>query len=369
MHTEIIKIVEAGLALDRKRVRGYAELLASNLARRGDSKFAERLRAVLAQTGTYAVASLDSLGAKPVDSESKLDIVDMTYPSLTSIERKLVFAPRIMDEVDAFVKGYGRRDELALAGAEAFNTLLLYGPPGCGKTSLAQLIAARTGLPLVTARLDALVSSLLGSTAKNLRKIFDYASRMPCVLFLDEFDAIAKQRDDRNELGELKRVVNGLLQEMDALPSECILIAATNHEGLLDKAVWRRFAKVLRLELPDGDAVERLLHLYLDGKSEGVFGNAKTLTRLRSALAGCSHSDVRMVALNAIRAAVLSGRSAANLADLTREACLMRMHAMPNDEAYIDFLKGCGFTHRQMNSEFGLPLRKIRGGGKTCAKG
>ena len=134
-------------------------------------------------------------------------------------------------------------------------SLLLYGPPGCGKTSIAYYLAHRLGLPLVTARLDALISSLLGNTAKNLRRVFDFANRQPCVLFLDEFDAIAKARDDQHELGELKRVVNSLLQNMDTYCQHGVLIAATNHQELLDDAIWRRFQTVIEVPKPANNSM------------------------------------------------------------------------------------------------------------------
>ena len=119
-----------------------------------------------------------------------------------------------------------------------------------GKTQAAKFIAEQTGLPLVTVRIDGLVSSYLGNTAKNIRMLFDFIEKTPCILFLDEFDAIAKMRDDSNELGELKRVVNTLLQNIDSIESKVPVIAATNHEHLLDSAVWRRFDYKLRINLP-----------------------------------------------------------------------------------------------------------------------
>ena len=114
----------------------------------------------------------------------------------------------------------------------------------------------------MVARLDGIVSSLLGSTAKNIRKIFDYASSIPCILFLDEFDAIAKARDDQHELGELKRVINSLLQNIDAMPSDHVLIAATNHAELLDNAIWRRFVQTVEIGLPEQTEIEEMIDIF-----------------------------------------------------------------------------------------------------------
>src|SRR3712207_5844920 len=122
------------------------------------------------------------------------------------------------------------------------------GVTGVQTCALPIYISMETGLPLITARLDGMISSLLGSTAKNIRKIFDFASRQECILFLDEFDVIAKIRDDKNETGELKRVVNSLIQNIDVFSRDSIIIAATNHHELLDPAIWRRFNRVLSIK-------------------------------------------------------------------------------------------------------------------------
>jgi SpoVK/Ycf46/Vps4 family AAA+-type ATPase len=198
-----------------------------------------------------------------VDGESRFPLLEkVTLPD--SVERHF-----LTDAQRAFVEDYlavvGSRVELEKRRIKAGTNLLLYGPPGSGKSHLAMYIAWRLKLPIYVARLDGLISSFLGSTAKNIRSVFEFASRMPCVLLLDEFDAIAKLRDDQQELGELKRVVNSFIQSLDTLGNHVILIAATNHEQLLDPAVWRRFQYLMRIDLPEREQREALWKIFSDG--------------------------------------------------------------------------------------------------------
>lgn len=158
-------------------------------------------------------------------------------------------------------------------------------------------------MPLVIARLDSLISSYLGTTAKNIRSLFEFAQKMPCVLFLDEFDAIAKARDDSNELGELKRVVNSLLQNVDAMSSDSILIAATNHETLLDNAVWRRFGYKLKIEMPDLEAIIKMIDLFSNGKSNL---SSREKKELAICFLGLSGANIEEIMIKAIRNAVIN---------------------------------------------------------------
>ena len=184
--------------------------------------------------------------------------------------------------------------------------MLLYGPPGCGKTKCAYLIAKQLNLPLVIARLDSLISSYLGTTAKNIRNLFEFAQKIPCVLFLDEFDAIAKARDDNNELGELKRVVNSLLQNVDSMSKDSLLLAATNHQQLLDSAVWRRFDYKLEIELPDKEAISKLIYLFT-----GHMGtlSEKDVTELSTLFFGLSGAEIEELITKSIRNAVIHNHS------------------------------------------------------------
>jgi SpoVK/Ycf46/Vps4 family AAA+-type ATPase len=164
-------------------------------------------------------------------------------------------------------------------------------------------------LPLIVARLDSLISSYLGTTAKNIRLLFEYAQKTPCVLFLDEFDAIAKARDDGNELGELKRVVNSLLQNVDAMSSDSLLLAATNHEQLLDPAVWRRFDYKLEIDLPDEDAIIKMVDLFTN-ESEVLSTKEK---KIAVAFRGLSGADIEEIVKKAFRNAIIHERDFSRL--------------------------------------------------------
>jgi len=162
-------------------------------------------------------------------------------------------------------QNYENREILKKHGLSDEIKILLYGQPGTGKTLFAYALAGDLEIPVLHIYIDTLISSYLGETGKNIKSIFQEALNQNCVLFLDEFDAIAKQRDDAQELGELKRVVTVLLQNIDELSSDNILIAATNHEHLLDKAIWRRFDYQLNLSYLDKGSLAKLYALLLRG--------------------------------------------------------------------------------------------------------
>ena len=141
-----------------------------------------------------------------------------------------------------------RKDILRSYGVEPRHRVLLSGPPGNGKTSLAEAIATELLVPLFVVRYEAVIGSFLGETSSRLKRLFDFVRTHQCVLFFDEFDTLGKERGDTHETGEIKRVVSSLLLQIDALPSHVVVVTATNHAELLDRAVWRRFQ--LRLALP-----------------------------------------------------------------------------------------------------------------------
>jgi SpoVK/Ycf46/Vps4 family AAA+-type ATPase len=196
---------------------------------------------------------------------------------------------------DDFVSDANIADQFSAKGLSSRLSLLISGPPGTGKTLLAGHVASRLGRSLYTVRLDSVISSLLGDTAKNIRNLFEYVPSKDGVLFLDEIDAIAKLRDDKHELGELKRVVNTVIQGLDALDDRAIVVAATNHAHMLDPAIFRRFPYRIELGLPETSVREALWREFLfQGDSESSL--PQLLARISGQLSGALIQEISLAA-------------------------------------------------------------------------
>lgn len=245
----LLDILEATSRKDWKDIKDIADTVAEYERNKKHYTAATKINeaaaivmAANASNGSFTT-SRQSQTAPPIDLLNKTS-VDVSAPLMPKwLEREVVFL-------------FEEWEQQALLKEEDIlprNTMLLHGPPGCGKTMLAQYVANKMGRDLYTVRFDALVSSYLGETGSNIRKAFDFVRANKCVLFLDEIDAIAKLRDDKSELGELKRVVIALLQNIDSLSSDSFLIAATNHAHMLDSAIWRRFDIVWEMQPPKED--------------------------------------------------------------------------------------------------------------------
>jgi SpoVK/Ycf46/Vps4 family AAA+-type ATPase len=214
--------------------------------------------------------------------------------------------------IDSLVREFRKADAIRSRGLPVRSKLLFCGPPGCGKTLCAEVFASEVGLPLLQVKLDRLISSYLGETATNIRKLFELGRKQPCILFLDEFDAIAHSREDTSEHSELRRVVNSLLLFIDRMEPRGFLIAATNLDASLDPAVWRRFDEVIWFDKPDSKAIADFVAM--------KFKNVEHAFRIEphiKALQGYSYADIQRICAQAMRTAIVERREAVTGGDFT----------------------------------------------------
>lgn len=251
---ELVKVVQSGMTGSRSAFALAVGRFATKL-KDLDLPLAQEIAQFLSIESVMRGAG--DFVPSPVDADSRMELVETVYPVVVS--KQPVFNDAVQGVLGDVLREWRSLDLLIQEGLAPARMLLFCGQPGVGKTLAAYWLAQELKLPLLTLNLATVMSSYLGKTGNNVRAVFDHAMSRPCVLLLDEFDAIAKRRDDDSDVGELKRLVNVLLQALDEWPANALLIAATNHGDLLDPAVWRRFDHVIKFEPPSAKLIEDYL--------------------------------------------------------------------------------------------------------------
>lgn len=295
----ILSLIKAGAAGDKSLFRRATEaLIADERAKRHDV-LAERLE----QEWSRASGNGSSAGinGRSLSSPGQiLDLIIETTPRRGLSD--LVLTDQILLACRELIEEHHRADLLRSHNLEPRHKVLLIGPPGNGKTSLAEAIATELMVPFLTVRYEGLVGSYLGETASRLRRVFDYARTRACVLFFDEFDTLGKERGDVHETGEIKRVVSSLLLQIDELPPHVVVVTATNHPELLDRAVWRRFQ--LRFDL--GPPTRSQIAQYLRSTQARLKVDLGPAAKLAEQLCGKSFAELEALVLDIARRHVLA---------------------------------------------------------------
>jgi MoxR-like ATPase len=341
----LLELVRYGLDGEAKAIQHISRRLLRSDADHSEAFRLELGRLLVAESGSTVRSAADV--ALPVEPE--------THQPLASVQQVSLGDPPILPPaadraIEQLIAARSHVSELIEAGVDPPRTLLLTGPPGVGKSMSAAYLSARLNLPLINVELSALMSSFLGKTGQNLARLLQHGREVGCVLFLDEFDAVAKSRDDLTEIGELKRLVNMLLLELDRWPSTGLLVAATNHPQLLDPAVERRFDLIVDLPLPDFDQRRQILARALDRLALADLPSEATIAAAALAFDDASGADLERTVSQAARSAVLDGEPLSTI--LETMALEPLRSASRNDRhrraAFAGLATEIGMTQRQI---------------------
>jgi SpoVK/Ycf46/Vps4 family AAA+-type ATPase len=304
----LLQLVQSGSRGDRALFRRVVEAIIAEERAKQHHSLADRL-----QENLSTIAHNSSNGhAKQTEARTDNFLFE-SHPRIGT--DSLILTDTIIQFVKDFAEEFNRADILRSYGLEPRNRVLLIGPPGNGKTSLAEALACELMLPFYSVRYEGIIASYLGETSTRLNNLFEYVRSQRCVLFFDEFDSIGKERGDIHETGEIKRLVSSLLLQIDRLPSYVVVVAATNHPELLDKAVWRRFQVKLTLPKPTSKQIEQLI-LKFEQQANVSFGFAPNF--IAQKLKGLNFSEAEDFCKLILRKYVLSIPNA-NLKNIVRD--------------------------------------------------
>ena len=293
----LISLVKAGSSGDSATVKATAEAIIAEERAKKHNVLAERLTKAMHVNGSGA-----RMGNVLTSQRTRKDDFLLEITPKKELD-ELVLSSITLNACQELVEEQHRASVLRAHSLEPRHRVLLSGPPGNGKTSLAEALAEALAVPFFVVRYESMIGSFLGETAGRLKRVFDYARTTPCVLFFDEFDAVGKERGDQHETGEIKRVVTSLLMQVDDLPSYTVVVAATNHAELLDRAVWRRFQLRLALDRPS----RRELAIYFERFAETIDQPlGKAPLTLAKKLGAISYAEAEEFCQDIRRRAILS---------------------------------------------------------------
>jgi len=295
----LLEIIKHGLSGDMANLRRATEAICAEERAKHHTIVANRIEELLKDSKQNMRNIQNGLPMiKNGNSEQSFFIEKVPQKRL----EHLILPDTVLSSCKEVVEEQTRADVLRSYGLEPRNKILLIGPPGNGKTSLAEAVAEELMVPFLTVKYESIVGAYLGETATRLAKLIDYAKTRQCVLFFDEFETLGKERGDVHETGEIKRVVSSLLLHIDSLPSYVVVIGATNHEGLLDKAAWRRFQVHLELPSPTRTSLEKWYSQY---EKRTGFKLGYEVSTLAKKSYGCSYAEAEELALSIYRRYIL----------------------------------------------------------------